>query len=111
MICYHTTDAETILANGFGDSFMFVDALAVTGVRLADHPLDCNEGANGDQVLRVEFPGDINLDVFEVTGAGKPYREWMVPAALINGRATVTLLNEDEESGIIRTTTGASDEP
>jgi hypothetical protein len=59
MICYHTTDAaEAILRHGFRDttgSYMFVN-FERTGVWLGDSPMDINEGAQGDQVLRVEFP-------------------------------------------------------
>ncbi|HUH70025.1 MAG TPA: hypothetical protein VLZ05_14920 [Mycobacterium sp.] len=95
MICYHTTDAaDTILREGFRDatgSYMFID-FELTGVWLGDSPMDINEGAKGDQVLRVEFPDDIDLGDFEIIEDLKPYREWCVPAALINTRATVTLM-------------------
>ncbi|WP_064423118.1 hypothetical protein [Mycobacterium sp. GA-1285] len=65
--------------------------LELTGVWLGDRPMDINEGAKGDEVLRVEFGDDVDLDEFEVIEDGKPYREWCVPAALINAQATVTL--------------------
>jgi len=60
MICYHTTDAaDAILHHGFRDAtraYMFVN-FELTGVWLGDSPVDINEGAKGDQVLRVEFSG------------------------------------------------------
>ena len=69
MICYHTTDAaEVILRDGFRDatgSYGFVD-FELTGVWLGDSPMDVNEGAKGDQVLRVEFPDDVDLGDFEL---------------------------------------------
>jgi hypothetical protein len=68
----------------------------LTGVFLGDSPMDVNEGAIGDQVLLIEFPDDIDLGDFELIEDGKPYREWCVPAALINTHATVTLLSDDE---------------
>jgi hypothetical protein len=83
VICYHTTDAaEAILSDGFRDatgSYMFIGA-ELTGVWLSDTPLDGNEGAKGDQVLRVEFPDEFDLDVFEVVeeGGGMGYREWLL---------------------------------
>jgi hypothetical protein len=99
MICYHTTDAaNAILRHGFRDatgSYMLVN-FELTGVFLGDSPMDVNEGATGDQVLKVEFPDDVDLDDFELVEEGKPYREWCVPAALINERATLTLMSEDE---------------
>ena len=57
----------------------------LTGVFLGDSPMDINEGAKGDQVLRVEFPDDVDLGDFELVEEHKPYREWCVPAELING--------------------------
>jgi hypothetical protein len=58
--------------------------------------MDINEGAQGDQVLRVEFPNDVDLGDFELVEEHKPYREWCVPAALINARASVTLMSDDD---------------
>jgi hypothetical protein len=58
--------------------------------------MDINEGATGDQVLRVEFPDDTNLADFEIIEDCKPYREWCVPAALINSLATVTQMSEGD---------------
>jgi len=99
MICYYTTDvADVILHDGFREatvSYMIV-GLELTGVWLGDGPMDINEGAKGDQVLRVELPGDVDLTDFEVIEYGKPYREWCVPAVLINTLATVTLMSDDE---------------
>ncbi|WP_131811902.1 hypothetical protein [Mycobacterium mantenii] len=99
MICYHTTDAaEAVLRDGFRDttgSYMIV-GLELTGIWLSNRPLDVNEGTKGDQVLRVKLPDDIDIGDFEVIEEGKPYREWCVPAELINARATVTLLSDHE---------------
>lgn len=87
---FHTTDfAESILANGFRDatgSYMLSD-LILTGVFLGDRPMDVNEGATGDEVLSVDLCAD--LDEYELIEDGKPYREWCVPAALINEHAVV----------------------
>jgi hypothetical protein len=87
-----------ILRDGLRDatgSYMFV-GLELTGVWLGDRPMDINEGAKGDQILRVELPDAVDLDDFEVVEDGKPYREWCVPAALINEHATVTLMTNHE---------------
>lgn len=101
MMYYHVTDAaDAILREGFRDatgSYMF-ENLVLTGVWIADQPLDCNEGAKGDQVLKVEFADDFNLDYYEIVEEEhmSTYREWCVPAALINTHAAVTLLSEEE---------------
>ena len=107
VICYHTTAAaEAILRDGFRDatgSYMFANSVKefatghteLIGVWLGDSPMTINEGGTGDQVLRVEFVDDVDLDDFEVVEEHKPYHEWCVPAALINARATVTLMSDD----------------
>ncbi len=99
MICYHTTDAaESILRDGFRDAtggYMFAE-VELTGVWLGDSPMTVNEGAKGEQVLLILFPADVDLSDHEIVEDGKPYREWCVPAAIINTRATVTLLSQEE---------------
>ncbi len=96
---YHTTDAaDEILRGGFRDatgSYGFA-TLELTGVFLGDRPMTINEGAKGDHVLRVEIPDDIDLRDFELIEDAKPYREWCVPAALINTHATVRAMTDDE---------------
>ena len=51
-----------------------------------------NEGAIGDELLEVILPSEINIADWELIEDGKPYREWCVPAALLNERATARLL-------------------
>jgi hypothetical protein len=95
---FHTTDyADAIVRGGFRDgtgSYLFAE-LTLTGVFVADCPVDCNEGAQGDQVLIVEVPDAVDLGEFEIVEDGKPYREWCIPAALLNRHATVSLLAEE----------------
>jgi hypothetical protein len=71
-------------------------SLTLTGVFLADMPVDVNEGARGDQVLAVELPDDLDLDPFELIEDMKPYREWCVPAQLVNEHGAVRMLSQDE---------------
>ena len=54
-----------------------------TGVWLSNEPLDGNEGAKGDTVLAIEIPEDL-LAEYEWVEEGKPYREFMVPAEIVN---------------------------
>ena len=92
---FHTADAAyVILRDGFRDgtgNYMLV-GFTLTGVFLANRPVDCNEGAQSDQVLAVELGDDVCLDEFELVEEGKPYREWCVPAEILNRYATVRLL-------------------
>lgn len=93
MKVYHrTTDtsAAAILQSGFIDH---EDSFGTTrqhrGVWVSDQPLDSNEGATGDTLLAIEI-GESLIAPFEWIEEGKPYREWLVPAALVNTHGTVT---------------------
>jgi hypothetical protein len=96
---FHTTDAATaILADGFRDStgsYLFAN-FTLTGVWIADSPLDVNEGAKDDQVLALDLPDNMELDEYEIVEDIKGCREWCVPAGLINSHAEVTLLTQEQ---------------
>jgi hypothetical protein len=98
VIVYHRTDAaDAILRDGFRDSegsYGFA-TLTLRGVFLSDVPLDVNEGATGDQLLAVTVPDDVDLDDFELIQEGAPYREWCVPAALVNERCSSELTDDE----------------
>jgi hypothetical protein len=52
------------------------------GVWLLDRPLAANEGAWGDTAIAVDLPlSEADLEWKE---EGKVYREWLIPAAIIN---------------------------
>ena len=70
MILLHRTgskSAEDILKNGFVDRPAYTELADVAGVWLSDRPLTCNEGANGDVLLELQFalqeadPADLEL--------------------------------------------------
>ena len=94
-IFYHrTTDecAGLILRDGFrdGTGTYMTDQLH-TGVWLSNVPLDGNEGASGDVLLQVELPSEEMVAEYEwIQDIG--YREWLVPAALINEEGTRRVL-------------------
>ena len=61
------------------------------GVRLSDQPLDSNEGACGDVLLRVNLAcTEGEIADYEWVEEGKGYREWLIPAALLNRRAKIS---------------------
>lgn len=84
---YHVTTRENavqILADGFKDGVgRYMTSHTFSGVWLADQPLDANEGASGETVLEVQLPTGI-VDEWEWIEEGKPYREWLVPAEVVN---------------------------
>ncbi len=96
---HRTFAAETILSEGFRDStgnYMTVEEH--TGVFISDFPLDINEGAKGNQLLMLEIPEGEVLP-YEWEEEDKPYREFCVPAELLNRFGKPTLIDEDSEEG------------
>jgi hypothetical protein len=63
-----------------------------TGVWLLDRPLDNSEGASGETLLQIEVAEEI-LAPYEWVIEGKPYREWLVPAAVLNQAGQVKRAN------------------
>ena len=57
---------------------------------MSDRPLDNSEGASGDTLLQIEIAEEI-LAPYEWVKEGKPYREWLVPAAVLNRDGEVKL--------------------
>jgi hypothetical protein len=64
-----------------------------SGVWVSDRPLDNSEGASGEALLQIDIAEDL-LTAFEWVEESKPYREWLVPAAVLNDAGTVRLLGE-----------------
>jgi hypothetical protein len=96
---YHRTAAGSeIVRAGFRDSAGSYGLATMTlcGVFVSDVPLDENEGACGPDLLEVQLPPDVDLRDYEIVEALKPYREWCVPAALLNEQATLRLLTDEE---------------
>lgn len=85
MRCYHRTDdSDAILRDGFRDGVgRYMTDTEFTGVWLSDRPLDANEGAVGDVVLSIEIPEEVVVP-FEWVEEFKSYREFLVPAAIVN---------------------------
>jgi hypothetical protein len=100
---FHATSpepAEAILTEGFRDaegSYMLVD-LTLTGVWVSNVPLDENEGAKGSTTIEVILPDDVDLNDYELIDESghSGYREWCVPADVLNEHGSLRLLSEDE---------------
>src|SRR4051812_11365936 len=103
---FHTTScaaAEKILAGGFLDhSGTYGFGIWLSGVFVSDVPVDGNEGAYTGALLVIDLPvPEDDLAQFEIAvvdpETGGTYREWLIPAALLNEKALVRGATEDEE--------------
>jgi hypothetical protein len=102
-VFFHRTTraaADAILAGGFRDvSATYLTDQIYKGVWLSDVPLDCNDfGAiGGDVLLLVSMAlSDAERDAYEWVEEGRSYHEWLLPTALVNERATVREVTEDQ---------------
>lgn len=93
MILYHRTNrnaAERILQEGFrAGEGRYMTARTFSGVWLSNVPLDQNEGAVGNVLLKVHvnFPAK-ELRFWEWQEEGKGYREFLIPASVLNPSVT-----------------------
>jgi hypothetical protein len=86
MKLYHvapTTAADEIMRHGFRDIEISVGTtpLWLAGVFVSDEPLAVTEG---EDVIEVVLPESTPLEN-ELVEADKGYREWCMPAAVLNG--------------------------
>ena len=102
MRLYHRTTreaAEGILANGFRHSSGFYGLRRETsGVFLSDEPLGANDGVpEGGSLLIVELDlSEGDIAEFEWIDDVTHYREWQIPANLINQRAVIRIATQEE---------------
>lgn len=100
MYLYHRTDAaEAIGSQGFRNgSGGYMTASDYEGVWVSDRPLDINEGANGKYVITIGLPSDFDLRPYEWLEDGKGYREFLIPAEVLNG-FLILAVDEDDIDG------------
>jgi hypothetical protein len=90
VILYHRTNresAESILYDGFKDGVgTYLTDRVWRGVWLSNIPLDENEGARGEVLLAVhlQIPARELREQYEWKEQGKGYREFLIPAEVLN---------------------------
>lgn len=97
MKCFHRTPyGELILDEGFRDGEgTYMTGVMHNGVWLSDRPLDFGQGAKGDDLLLLEIPDDV-LAPCEWVEDGKPYREFLIPAEIVNRYGPPKPVDEDD---------------
>lgn len=100
---FHRTTARAarqILRDGFRDAESgYMTGDTHRGVWLSDRPLDANEGAFGDALLEVEIAEAV-IAPYEWVEEGRAFREFLVPAALVNEHGVVQRVNEAESDHV-----------
>jgi hypothetical protein len=103
VIFYHRTNAENareIVESGFTNSSgYFLSNRIWTGVWLSSVPVD-GEGAGDDAALLMVKLNlkDSELSKWEWASEGRPYREWLIPAGIVNKCATVEMIDQLDTS-------------
>lgn len=93
-----TENVQSILAAGFRDGEgRYMTDQVYRGVWVSDRPLDENQGAVGDCLVLMIIP-DAVFEEYEWVEEGKPHREALIPAAVLNQFGQPTISNEDESS-------------
>ena len=98
---FHSTsnaNAEAILKEGFRDGTgHYLTDQEWTGVWVSTEPFDAYD-ADAKTLFTIEIPEDV-ISEFEWVEEGKPIREWLIPATLLNsyGPPVVTDDYDDDE--------------
>ena len=98
---HRTPAAETILREGFRDAagYYLTDRLH-EGVWLSTVPPDANDGAPGPDLLEVDIPEE-DVASHGWVEAGHPYREFLVPAAIVNRFPVLQILQDEEDARFV----------
>jgi hypothetical protein len=95
------SEAERVLAGGFENhTGTYLTDREWTGVWVSDRALDCNEGIPLAAIVLLEIQlhvPEAAIADYEWVEEEKTYREWLLPAVLLNRYASVRMVGEDEE--------------
>ena len=91
-------EAQRDFACGFTDhTSTYLTGQELSGVWVSDLALDCNDFGNiaPSILLQIDLAvSEYTLSGYEYMGDGKVYREWLVPADLLNALATIQVIDE-----------------
>jgi hypothetical protein len=104
-IFYHRTNSDNareIIDSGFRNSSgYFLSNRIWTGVWLSSIPIDSEAGVEDDALLMVKLEMDEpQLSRWEWTAEGRSFREWLLPAAMINRCATIEVVDQMNASTV-----------
>jgi len=97
-------NAEAILKDGFRDVMGYHHAgQEWTGIWVSSEPLDWSQRQyldDGITLFAIEIPEE-DISDLEWVEEGKAYREWLVPAALLNSYGPPVVTDDYEDDEII----------
>ena len=115
MRLFHVTgdkNAEAILRDGFREGFrgirpgvrngtgFYLTDREWSGVWITDKPFDAAPLSEGITFFAIEIPEE-DISDLEWVEEGKPYREWLVPAALLNSYGPPVVTDDYKDDEII----------
>ncbi|MBB02241.1 MAG: hypothetical protein CMJ47_06315 [Planctomyces sp.] len=95
-VFHRTPHGQKIINEGFLDGEgTYMTGVMHRGVWLSDRPLDICEGAKGNDLLTLDIPENV-LTPYEWNEGGTPYREFLLPAEVVNFCGPPTLCDDDD---------------
>ena len=101
---FHVTgnkNAEAILKVGFRDGTnTYLTDREWSGVWISDKPFNDAHLSDGITLFAIEIPEDA-ISELEWPEEGKPYREWLVPATLLNSYGPPVVIDDYDDDEIV----------
>jgi hypothetical protein len=95
-VFHRTPNGQKIIDEGFRNGEgTYMTGMMHKGVWLSDRPLCIFEGAKGEDLLTLEIPDDV-LAEYEWVQEGPTYREFLIPAEMVNSYGPPNLCDEDD---------------
>ena len=95
-VFHRTPFGPSILDDGFRDGEgTYMTGVIHRGVWVSNQPLDFGQGAKGNDLLTLDMPDDV-LAEYEWIEDGKPYREFLIPADIVNSYGPPRPCDEDD---------------
>jgi hypothetical protein len=89
-----TEETHAILRDGFINDLKYK---GISCIYLADTPV----AQQGEQLLEISVPAEIDISPFEIFAPRPRWREWCVPANIINQYGKTRRLPDDEQDQVL----------
>jgi hypothetical protein len=93
--CDKSGEIEAILRDGFTDTVTNTSN-GIRGVYLAEAPGEPDPEYLDDQLLEITLSSQVDISHFELIAPNATWREWVVPACILNRYGRVRPLRDDQ---------------